>query len=116
MVKWGGDIVSIGREEELGMRRFWSYGPVNSKLHYYAPREELVDRAYGSLVGDNPDEGGHYITVWAPRQTGKSWLMQQKPRFDVLKINLEVPSGIYSTAGWMRSSAPPSTAERVHYS
>jgi hypothetical protein len=78
------------------MRRFSSYGPVNPKLHYYAPREELVERAYGSLVGDNPDEGGHYITVWAPRQTGKSWLMQQvlfrlqkDPRFDVLKINLE---------------------------
>jgi hypothetical protein len=47
-------------------------------------------------MGENPAEGGHYITVWAPRQTGKTWLMQQilfrlkqNPRFDVIKINLE---------------------------
>jgi hypothetical protein len=59
------------------MRRFSSYGPINTKLHYYAPREKLIDRAYTQLVGENPDEGGHYITVWAPRQTGKTWVMQE---------------------------------------
>jgi len=62
------------------MRRFSSYGPVNTKLHYYAPREELTDRAYAELTGDDPGEGGHYITVWAPRQTGKTWVMQQVMR------------------------------------
>ncbi|NIM16984.1 MAG: AAA family ATPase [Candidatus Aminicenantes bacterium] len=78
------------------MRRFSSYGPINNKLHYYAPREELINRAYTQLLGENPSEGGHYITVWAPRQTGKTWVMQQvmfrlkkDSRFDVLKINLE---------------------------
>lgn len=78
------------------MRRFSSYGPVNHKLHYYAPREELIKKAYTSLLGEIPDEGGYYITVWAPRQCGKTWLMQQilfqlqkNDRFDVLKINLE---------------------------
>ncbi len=78
------------------MRRFSSYGPVNNKLHYYAPREELINRAYAQLLGENPSEGGHYITVWASRQTGKTWVMQQvmfrlkkDSRFDVLKINLE---------------------------
>jgi hypothetical protein len=47
-------------------------------------------------MGENSSEGGHYITVWAPRQCGKTWLMQQilfrlkkNPEFDVLKINLE---------------------------
>ncbi len=59
------------------MRRFSSYGPVNMKVHYHAPREALIDRAYGELTGDDPEEGGHYVTVWAPRQTGKTWVMQQ---------------------------------------
>jgi hypothetical protein len=79
------------------MRRFSSYGPVNTKLHYYTPRKGLIDRAYNNLMGENPEEGGHYFTVWAPRQTGKTWIMQQiqrqmqkEPRFDVLKINLEI--------------------------
>ena len=79
------------------MRRFSSYGPVNNRIHYYAPREEMIDRAYTQLVGENPSEGGHYFTVWAPRQTGKTWIMQQvlsrlqkDDRFHVLKINLEI--------------------------
>ena len=78
------------------MRKFCSYGTANKKLHYYVPRQALVDYACQQLVGDDPDEGGHYITVWAPRQRGKSWVMrevlwrlQKDARFDVLKINLE---------------------------
>ena len=78
------------------MRKFSSYGLVNKNLHYYVPRQELVDRACTQLLGENPDEGGHYITVWAPRQRGKSWVMREAlwrlrkdERFDVLKLNLE---------------------------
>jgi len=78
------------------MRRFSSYGSVDKDIHYYAPRKELLSRAFTQLVGDDYLKGGHYITVWAPRQTGKTWVMQQilfqvqkDPRFDVLKINLE---------------------------
>lgn len=78
------------------MRRFSFYGPVDTQEHYYVPREALIEKAYTQLKGYNPDKSGHYITVWAPRQTGKTWLMQQilfklkkEPRFDVLKINLE---------------------------
>jgi len=59
------------------MRKFSSYGSIDTKLHYYAPREALISTAYRLLVGDNPEQGGHYITVWAPRQSGKTWLMQQ---------------------------------------
>ena len=59
------------------MRKFSSYGPVDKELHYHVLREELIDRAYAQLVGKNPNKGGHYITVWAPRQAGKSWIMQQ---------------------------------------
>jgi hypothetical protein len=59
------------------MRRFFSYGPINPKRHYYAPREKLIQQAYTQLVGEYPDEDGHYITVWAPRQCGKTWMMQE---------------------------------------
>ncbi|MCU0286524.1 MAG: hypothetical protein MUF15_08990 [Acidobacteria bacterium] len=59
------------------MRRFSSYGPINPKVHYYAPRKELIAGAYTKLMGENLSEDGHYITVWAPRQTGKTWVMQQ---------------------------------------
>ncbi|MCK4763431.1 MAG: AAA-like domain-containing protein [Candidatus Aminicenantes bacterium] len=62
------------------MRRFFSYGPVDRDLHYHAPREELIDMAYTGLIGENPQKGGHYITVWAPRQCGKTWVMQRVNR------------------------------------
>ncbi len=78
------------------MRRFSSYGPEDKDLHFYAPRKKLIEKTWTGLIGENPDKGGHYITVWAPRQTGKTWLMQQilwrlqkDERFLVLKINLE---------------------------
>ncbi|MCP4150844.1 MAG: AAA family ATPase [bacterium] len=78
------------------MRHFSSYGPVDEKQHYCVPRKEIVEKAYTQLVGHDPQSGGHYFTVWAPRQTGKTWTMQQvlfklqeDPRFDVLKINLD---------------------------
>jgi hypothetical protein len=59
------------------MRRFSSYGPIKTKLNYYAPRKELINEAYLQLVGEDPTDGGHYITVWAPRQCGKTWIMQE---------------------------------------
>jgi hypothetical protein len=42
------------------MRKFSSYGPIDRELHYYVPRNELVDSAYQQLLGDNPKKGGHY--------------------------------------------------------
>lgn len=79
------------------MRKFSSYGPINTNLHFYAPRTALIEDAVAQLCGENPDEGGHYITVWAPRQTGKTWVMQevlfrlqqQFAKFDVVKLNLQ---------------------------
>jgi len=78
------------------MRKFSSYGPVDPELHYYVPRQELVDFAYQQLLGDNPNKGGHYITVWAPRQTGKTWIMQevffklqQDTQFDVVILSVQ---------------------------
>ncbi len=58
------------------MRRFFSYGPVIEKLHFAVARKELVASCLESLVGD-AEEGGHYFTIWASRQTGKTWLMRQ---------------------------------------
>ncbi len=80
------------------MRRFSSYGPVNKRLHYYVPRTALINRAHARLTGDVPDEGGHYITVWAPRQTGKSFAMlevvdkikkNEPEKYDVAILTME---------------------------
>jgi hypothetical protein len=78
------------------MRKFSSYGPIDTDLHYFAPRKELINMTHTQLIGENSEKSGHYITVWAPRQTGKTWLMQQislklqqDHRFQVIQINLE---------------------------
>jgi len=82
------------------MRRFHSYGPIQNKLHYYAPRIELIENAKLELIGD-PDGSGHYVTVWAPRQTGKSWVMRQVIRrikdedeFEVGVISLQLAKDV----------------------
>lgn len=70
------------------MRTFVSYGPVDVDAHYYAPRTALIDFAYHQLLGENPERGGHYVTVWAPRQTGKTWIMQQAL---IMKLSIPPP-------------------------
>ena len=59
------------------MRTFSSYGPIDIEENYYVTRDNLINNAYNQLIGENPAKGGHYITIWAPRQTGKTWIMQQ---------------------------------------
>lgn len=66
-----------GDKQEGSMRKFFSYGQLDTELHYYTPRTALIETAYRQMLGDDPDKGGHYMTVWAPRQTGKSWVMLQ---------------------------------------
>lgn len=58
------------------MRRFHSYGPVDPRDHFTVERTALVERCVDQLVGD-PEEGGQYFTLWAPRQSGKTWLMRR---------------------------------------
>ncbi|MFO0761830.1 MAG: AAA-like domain-containing protein [Byssovorax sp.] len=58
------------------MRRFSSYGPVNPAQNFCVERRDLVERCVAALV-DDPDVGGHYFTIWAPRQTGKTWTMRR---------------------------------------
>ena len=78
------------------MRHFSSYGPVNSEDHFCVPRQELIAQGVEQLIG-KPEKGGHYFTIWAPRQTGKTWLMrelekninQQYPdKFTIVKFSL----------------------------
>ncbi|MBF0608930.1 MAG: AAA-like domain-containing protein [Candidatus Magnetobacterium sp. LHC-1] len=64
------------------MRSFYSYGPVDCRSHFCVPRRELIERCAGQLIG-NLDKGGRYFTIWAPRQTGKTWVMRQV-RDDIL--------------------------------
>jgi hypothetical protein len=78
------------------MRKFSSYGAPSKKSHYYAPRETLIANATTQLKGEELDEGGHYITVWAPRQTGKTWVMREvvsrielDEQFDVVLLSLQ---------------------------
>ncbi len=58
------------------MRHFHSYGPVDCRYHFCVQRTELIAQGVEQLVGI-PEQGGHYFTIWAPRQTGKTWLMRQ---------------------------------------
>jgi len=96
------------------MRQFSSYGPVDARHNFCVVRTELVDQCVNQLVGE-PDEGGHYFTIWAARQTGKTWLMRQAlqeiPRrygdkFALLKLSF----------GWL-SGIPfnPPTGQEEHY-
>ncbi len=59
------------------MRYFHSYGPVDCEEHFCVARTSLVQQCADQLVG-NPEKGGRYFTIWAPRQCGKTWLMRQK--------------------------------------
>jgi len=61
------------------MRQFHSYGPVDKTKHFAVPRKELVRQCMENLIGD-PKQGGHYFTIWASRQTGKTWLMKESIR------------------------------------
>jgi hypothetical protein len=83
------------------MRTFLSYGPIDRDLNYYADRQELIDGACQQLLGDDPNKGGHYITLWAPRQTGKTWIMQEAllklqkdNKFDVVFLSLQNLSSV----------------------
>lgn len=78
------------------MRQFSSYGPIDPARHYHAPRESLIQHGLTALVGEKPEQGGHYLTVWGPRQTGKTgimhqilWQIQGDERFHGVKVELQ---------------------------
>jgi hypothetical protein len=49
---------------------------VDKDIHFCVPREKLVKNCLDHIIGE-PGKGGHYFTIWGPRQTGKTWLMHQ---------------------------------------
>jgi len=58
------------------MKKFHSYGPVDKEDHYFVERKNLIQKCTNQLMG-HLDKGGHYFTIWAPRQTGKTWIIRQ---------------------------------------
>ena len=58
------------------MKHFSSYGPVDCEEHFCVSRKDLVKSCIDQIIG-KPGKSGHYFTIWAPRQTGKTWLMRQ---------------------------------------
>jgi hypothetical protein len=84
------------------MRHFSSYGPVNCQEHFCVQRQELITKGVEELIGQS-EKGGHYFTIWAPRQTGKTWLMRQieqsilqqyQEEFTVFKFSLGALRGM----------------------
>jgi hypothetical protein len=49
---------------------------VDKDQHFCVDRSSLVGSCAAQLVGA-PEKSGHYFTIWAPRQTGKTWLMRE---------------------------------------
>ncbi|MDM8516202.1 AAA-like domain-containing protein [Desulfobacterales bacterium HSG16] len=91
------------------MRTFTSYGSIDKELNYYAPRNGLIEKAYCRLIGEKMEKGGHYITVWASRQTGKTWIMQQVVKkvreqddFEVAIITMQSAKTVETDKGVLR--------------
>ena len=91
------------------MRKFHSYGPVDCERHFCVPRVELVETCLNHLV-DDLEKGGRYFTIWAPRQTGKTWLMREVKK----KIESRYPDhfqvGMMSMQGVVMEDTEPDTA------
>ncbi len=91
------------------MRKFHSYGPVNCRHHFCVPRTELVQRCVEQLVG-TPDEGGHFFTIWSPRQCGKTWLMRQAAKHIETACPGRFTCGMMSVQGVMMKPEEPEEA------
>ncbi len=81
-------------------KRFSSYGPPDYDMNYHVPRKKLLQKAYIKLIGTEEEQqknkSGHYITVWAPRQTGKTtimrdllWKIQEDKNYCIAKLELQ---------------------------
>ena len=95
------------------MRHFHSYGPVINKLHFCVARNDLIKQCAKQLLGD-PQEGGHYFTIWAPRQNGKTWLIQEvKKQLDVYQTT-DFITGVMSMQGVILKDEEPADAFLSH--
>ena len=53
------------------MRYFNTHGPVNAEEHYVVSRQALLSDLLTQI------ESGKYLTIYAPRQMGKTTLLTQ---------------------------------------
>jgi len=91
------------------MRTFNSYGPIDVEDHFFVERKELIQKCTNQLVG-SINIGGHYFTIWAPRQTGKTWIIQQSVR-QIKKIYKDkFVVGMISMQGFDQSDTNKATA------
>jgi hypothetical protein len=86
------------------MRRFTSYGPADSEENFCVERRELVQQCVEQLVGTNPAKGGHFFTIWGPRQTGKTWIMRQAIAEIRAKYGDKFAVGALSMQGLLKAS------------
>jgi hypothetical protein len=61
------------------------------------------------LVG-NIDKGGHYFTIWAPRQTGKTWIIHQSVQQIKNKYSDGFAVGVISMQGYAQSNTEDPSA------
>jgi hypothetical protein len=50
---------------------------VESEAHFAVERRDLIEQCIQQLLGESNESGGHYFTIWGPRQTGKTWIMRR---------------------------------------
>ncbi|HRI63744.1 MAG TPA: AAA-like domain-containing protein [Polyangium sp.] len=86
------------------MRHFSSYGPVDADIHFAVERRDLVADCVQQLVGERLDKGGHYFTIWGPRQTGKTWIMRQAIKAIREKYGDKFAIGALSMQGRLEST------------
>jgi len=91
------------------MRHFHSYGPVDCEDHFCVQRHELVKRCTQQLIG-NPRKGGHYFTIWASRQNGKTWLMREVKKKLAANQNTDFIIGDMSVQGVILKDEEPADA------
>lgn len=94
------------------MRRFHSYGPVDCRHHFCVPRSELVTYCLEQLMG-YPEDGGHYFTIWGPRQTGKTWLIRQMEQLIPQKYDDQFAVVSLSLGGLRGLTSQPQTDDHT---
>jgi hypothetical protein len=80
---------------------------VDCEDHFCVPRTELIRQCTEQLAG-SPEKGGHYFTIWAPRQAGKTWLMRQVKKEIETRYPGKFTLGMMSAQGiFLEDDDPP---------
>ena len=82
------------------MREFNISGPNNPDIHFTVMREALLQQALEQIIRPDDPKGGQYLTLYAPRQTGKTTFVEQlmkrldRRQFFPAMISFESLSGL----------------------